>query len=94
MIDYGAAIDSVQFSSKSELSSRLFGRLKFLDVFSADGRADADARGRTDGRTNIQSVEHGVYSNMGSCRTWGLLEHGVFSNILGIFLNSFFERSC
>ena len=33
MIDYGAAIDSVKKSSKSELSSRFFGRLKFLVVF-------------------------------------------------------------
>ena len=33
MIDYGAAINSVQFSSKSELSSRFFGRLKFLVIF-------------------------------------------------------------
>ena len=30
MIDYGAAIDSVKKSSKSELSSRFFGRLKFF----------------------------------------------------------------
>ena len=29
MIDLIAAIDSVKFSSKSELSSRFFGRLKF-----------------------------------------------------------------
>ena len=29
MKDFGAAIDSVKFSSKSELSSRIFGRLKF-----------------------------------------------------------------
>ena len=28
---FGAAIDSVKFSSKSELSSRLFGRLKLFD---------------------------------------------------------------
>ena len=33
MIDYGAAINSVQKSSKSELSSRFFGRLKFLVIF-------------------------------------------------------------
>ena len=30
MIDYVAAIDSVKKSSKSELSSQFFGRLKFL----------------------------------------------------------------
>ena len=33
MIVFGAAIDSVKFLSKSELSSRFFGRLKFLAVF-------------------------------------------------------------
>ena len=33
MIDLIAAIDSVKKSSKSELSSRCFGRLKFLAVF-------------------------------------------------------------
>ena len=30
---FGAAIDSVKFSSKSELSSRFFGRLKFFALF-------------------------------------------------------------
>ena len=30
---FGAAIDSVKFSSKSELSSRFFGRLKFSALF-------------------------------------------------------------
>ena len=30
---FGAAIDSVKFSSKSELSSRFFGRLKFSVLF-------------------------------------------------------------
>ena len=39
MIDYGAAIDSVKKSSKSELSSRFFGRLKFWTAnFRTDGR--------------------------------------------------------
>ena len=33
MIDLIAAIDSVKFSSKSELSSRFFGRLKFSARF-------------------------------------------------------------
>ena len=33
MIDYVTAIDPVQFSSKSELSSRFFGRLKFSALF-------------------------------------------------------------
>ena len=38
MIDYGAAIDSVKKSSKSELSSQFFGRLKFLVGGSAAAR--------------------------------------------------------
>ena len=33
MIVFIAAIDSIKFSSKSELSSRFFGRLKFSKVF-------------------------------------------------------------
>ena len=41
MIDYGAAIDSVKKSSKSELSSRFFSRLKFWTAnFRTDGRGD------------------------------------------------------
>ena len=32
-LDRVDAVDSVRFSSKSELSSRVFGRLKFLAVF-------------------------------------------------------------
>ena len=39
MIDFVAAIDSVKKSSKSELSSRFFGRLKFWTAnFRTDGR--------------------------------------------------------
>ena len=34
-LDLVAVVDSVKFSSKSELSSRFFGRLKFSDVFAA-----------------------------------------------------------
>ena len=57
MIDLIAAIDSVKFSSKSELSSRFFGRLKFsvrfeylglmIDVdvdFDFDGDVDVDVQ--------------------------------------------------
>ena len=33
MIDFTAAVNSIKFSSKSELSSRFFGRLKFFALF-------------------------------------------------------------
>ena len=42
MIVFIAAIDSVKFSSKSELSSRFFGRLKFLYDDAGDGDGDGD----------------------------------------------------
>ena len=38
MIGFIAAIDSVKFSSKSELSSRFFGRLKFVSGAKIYGR--------------------------------------------------------
>ena len=65
MIDLIAAIDSVKFSSKSELSSRFFGRLKFSVRFEYLGlikvlkRGDGSGGGRRGSRGRSRGHGHG-----------------------------------
>ena len=59
MIDYGAAIDSVQFSSKSELSLRFFGRLKFLVIFRSFVRSFVRSLVRSFGRSFLAFDRNG-----------------------------------
>ena len=70
MIDLIAAIDSVKFSSKSELSSRFFGRLKFSARFeylslllSLRGGGDIDFSGAAAAAKIAARPSRATYSN-------------------------------